>query len=334
MRYYSIEITNKDGSPATLQGTPLKFTSLMTGSQVTNLAALNIYVDIPVSSYNTPMGGAMLRIWGLPLKVLSQANNLNQKRIVVKGGMSPGLPLANPAQQGILVEATIQQAFGNWQGTSQTLDMYFIPSTGGMFAPRNIVLDWKKDTQLGVAIQNALQTAFKDEEYAVKAQITEKLVAYEDITGIYESVAQFNEKVIELSRGIIRNANYPGVRISLANKQFLVTDSTQLGASSAAPIKIAFQDYVGQPTWVGPQTISFKTAMRGDLTIGAYVKLPDQTSAFQFTTVGSQSQERQRSAFNGVYEIKSIRHLGEFRQRGGDNWVTVFEAFPKEVVTV
>ena len=334
MRYYEIQITEQNGSPATLQGLPLKFTSLMQGSQVTNLAALNVYVDVPVSSYNTPMGGAMIRIWGLPLKILSQANNLNKKRIVVKGGMSPGLPLANPSQQGILVEATIQQAFGNWQGTNQTLDMYVIPSTGGMFAPRNIVLEWKKDTQLGLAIQNALQTAFKDEKYTVKTQITEKLVAYEDITGIYESVAQFNEKVIELSRGIIRNANYPGVRISLANKQFLVTDSTQPGTSASNPTKIAFQDYIGQPTWIGPQTISFKTAMRGDITIGMYVKLPDQTSAFQFTTTGSQPQERQRSAFNGVYEIKSIRHLGEFRQRGGDNWVTVFEAFPKEVVTV
>jgi len=210
--------------------------------------------------------------------------------------------------------------------------MYVIPSTGGMFAPRNIVLDWKKDTQLAQAIKIALETAFKEEAYTVKTQITEKLVAYEDITGYFESVAQFNERIIEMSRSIIRNANYPGVRISLANKQFLVTDSTQ--NLLTVPKQIKFQDYVGQPTWLAPGEVTFKTAMRGDILVDQVVTLPKETSAFQFTTVGSQSQERQRSAFSGDYQIKSVRHLGEFRQRGGDNWVTVFVAYPKEKITL
>jgi hypothetical protein len=43
-------------------------------------------------------------------------------RIQVFGGMSKGLPLANAVQSGLLMDGTIQQAWGNWQGTEQNIN--------------------------------------------------------------------------------------------------------------------------------------------------------------------------------------------------------------------
>lgn len=340
MRFYRIEITEQDGSPITdVQGKQVgPFTSLMEFNAVTNLAALNVYLDLPVATYDAPMGGALVRIWGLPLYFISQASNFNGKRIVVYGGMSAGLPLANPAQQGLLVEATIQQSFGNWQGTNQTLDMYIRPSDGGQYAPRNIILNWKNNTKLADAIKFSLNDAFKTEingqGYKVSINISNDLVAYEDMVGAFQSVAQFAKKVKELSLDIIKTEGYSGVSIILVNKTFIVYDGTESLSTQVDPTEIEFKDFIGQPTWFQPGTIAFKTVMRGDINLGDYIKFPTQTSAYQLITSGSQAQARQRSAFTGVYQIQKIRHLGEFRQRGGDNWVTVFEATPESNISV
>lgn len=337
MRYYKIEITEQDGSPVIgVQGQPIgPFTSLMEFGRTTNLAALNVYLDLPVAAYDSPIStSGLVKIWGLPLAYISQASNLNGKRIVVYGGMSPGLPLADPSQQGILVTATIQQAFGNWQGTNQTLDMYIRPSEGGPLAPRNIIFDWKKDTPMAQAIQNALSTAFKKEGYKVNVNISPNLVAYENMAAPYQSVRQFAENMRQLSRDILTNDLYPGVRIMFSDGEFNVYDVDKAGAIAGNPAEIKFTDYIGQPTWLQFGVITFKTVMRGDIAVGDYVRLPSQSSFYQLTTVGSQSQERTRSAFSGVYQINSVRHLGEFRQRGGDNWVTVFEASPTTSISV
>lgn len=334
MRYYDIQITEQDGSPIVdAKGNPVgPFTSLMITGRTTNLAALNVYIDMPVTAYDSPLNTAgMVRIWGLPLYMISQATNLNGKKIVVKGGMSPGLPLANPAQQGILVTATIQQAFGNWQGVNQTLDMYVRGSEGGPLAPRNITLDWKKDTKMAMAIENALKTAYKEENYAVEVNISDNLVAYETIPGYYDSVRSFAQNMRSLSRDILKNDLYPGVQITFDDKTFYVYDVEKPGAIAGNPRFINFEDFVGQPTWYKPGIVTFKTVMRGDIQMGDYIKFPIQTSAYQFSTAGAQTQARQRPSFDGTFIIRSVRHLGEFRQKGGDNWVTVFEAWDPSI---
>lgn len=328
MRYYDIQITEQDGSPITdIKGNPIgPFTSLMVTGRTTNLAALNVYIDMPVAAYDSPINtSGLVRIWGLPLYFISQANNLNGKKIVVRGGMSPGLPLADPSQQGILVSATIQQAFGNWQGVNQTLDMYIRQSEGGPLAPKNITLDWKKDTKMAPAIENALKTAYPNYEISIK--ISDNLVAYQDFPGYYKSVREFAEIVRALSRDVLKNDLYPGVRIIFEDGTFYVYDVEKPGAITGNPKFINFEDFIGQPTWYEPGTVTFKTVMRGDIQMGDYIMFPIQTSAYQFSTAGAQTQARQRPSFNGVYQITSVRHMGEFRQKGGDNWVTVFQAY-------
>lgn len=328
MRYYDIQITEQDGSPITdIKGNPIgPFTSLMATGRTTNLAALNVYIDMPVAAYDSPINtSGLVRIWGLPLYFISQANNLNGKKIVVRGGMSAGLPLADPSQQGILVSATIQQAFGNWQGVNQTLDMYVRQSEGGPLAPKNISFDWKKDAKMAMAIEIALKTAYPN--YSVNIKISDNLVAYQDFPGIYKSVREFAEMTRALSRDILKNNLYPGVRIIFEDGTFYVYDVEKPGAIAGNPRFINFEDFIGQPTWYEPGVVTFKTVMRGDIQMGDYIMFPIQTSAYQFSTAGAQTQARQRSSFNGVYQITSVRHMGEFRQKGGDNWVTVFQAY-------
>ena len=106
MRFYRIEI---DGGSTV-------FTSYANGQNIQG--ALQVELDIPVAAMHSPdNAGAFVKIWGVPLSMISQANNLNFKGIKVYGGFQKGLPLANPKQSGFLVRGFISQSFGNWQGT-------------------------------------------------------------------------------------------------------------------------------------------------------------------------------------------------------------------------
>jgi hypothetical protein len=103
MRYYRIEI---DGGSTV-------FTSYENGQNIPG--ALQVELDIPVAAMHSPgNAGAFVKIWGVPLSMISQASNLNNKAIKVYGGFQKGLPLANPKQAGLLVQDYTYQSFGNW----------------------------------------------------------------------------------------------------------------------------------------------------------------------------------------------------------------------------
>ena len=92
---------------------------------------------------------------------------------------------------------------------------------------------------------------------------------------------------------------------------------------------MAFQDLIGQPTWIEAPFIQFKTMMRADLKVGDQVTLPKT-----LVTNSAQAQSsliNQQVAFQGKFQIQTIRHVGNFRQATGDAWVTVFDAFPLQV---
>ena len=88
-------------------------------------SALNVELDIPVSPGHLTVG-AFVRIWGIDRQTLLNARVFNRQSIQVFGGMQKGLPLANPNQQGLLVQGSIFPALGNWVGTDQTLDLYIV----------------------------------------------------------------------------------------------------------------------------------------------------------------------------------------------------------------
>lgn len=333
MRYYSIVITDPTNgnviTPASLRGVSpsATYTSFLNNATLT--AALNVEIDAPVYSFAKPSGAAYVRVWGISLQEISQSSDLNGKAIQVYAGMQKGLPLANPKQNGLIVQGYIFQAFGNWVGTDMTLDIVIVPSPTTN-APPNIVIDWKKGTPLSQAIASTLKTAFPDYKEPV-IDISPDLVLSSDEPGFYSNIATFAQYVKQVSLGIIQT-NYAGVDIILKEKTFVVYD----GTNEASPTQIKFQDMIGQPTWIGPSAVSVKFVMRADLAVGGFLKFPNWPKANIPVFATSQTVSpltNENLTFQGTFKITSVHHLGNFRQPDASSWVTVVEATAPPVST-
>ncbi|WP_343743379.1 hypothetical protein [Herbaspirillum huttiense] len=308
MRYYDILITDPNTGSTVRQ-----YTSYKNGKSDPN--ALLVEMDLPVAPFNTPYGNAFVRVWGITRNDISQATDLNGKRIAVSGGMQKGLPLANPAQSGVLVQGVIQQAFGNWIGVDMTLDIVISTGTGSSLAPRNIVLDWKAGTPLSQAIASMLSAAFPG--YQQQINIDSRLILASDDPGYYESMEQFAAYINGLSKSII-GGTYGGVSIYLREKTFFVYDAPD----STKPHQLQYQDMIGQPTWKNPGQIQVTLVMRADLSINDYVKLPPSIIT---TTATALPAYRKKSIFDGAYQVAAIRHVGNSRQPDKESWVTVID---------
>lgn len=321
MRYYRIDlsdpVTKQPIRPRSFGGFGL--TSKLPNGQ-TNPAALNIELDIPVAAYAQPGGGAFVRIWGLGLQDIVAAADLNDKLISIYGGMAAGLPLANPAQAGLLVQGQIFQAFGNWIGTDQTVDLLLLPSTGTVDAPKNIVLNWTAGQSMAAALDVTLLTAFPEAQRIIT--ISPRLVLAHDEVGYYASLTQLAQRIEALSKEIITDTNYKGVRISYDGVTLTVNDATD----SAPKVKaISFQDLVGQPTWIAPQVIQATCVMRGDIRPFDVVSLPPSLAT---TTQQSMLRFQDKTTFSGTYWVAEMHHFGNYRQAEASSWVTVLNLIP------
>ena len=313
MRYYAIKIFETDAGP---NAQPIQeFSSAPGGVYQPN--ALDIEMDIPVTYFATPMGGAFVRIWGIDIKLLSQAANYNGKTIQVFGGMQKGLPLANPRQNGLLASGTIQQAFGNWVGNEMTLDLVFTAGNTKTGENINGTIDWKKGTPLSDAIDNTLRTAFPD--YQREINISPNLKLTVDQPGFYGSMLQFARYINEVSLSILPGANYRGVQILLKERKFIVTDGTK----KTSPKTIEYTDLIGQITWLTVASVSIMTVMRADIQSGDFVTLPPFLG---ITTPASFSRQRLAQTFKGTWQVNSCRHTGRSRFAGATSWITVIEA--------
>jgi hypothetical protein len=341
MRFYDITITPKTG--------PEYHFKTLGDDGLFNPGALNIEIDATVGFGGSPMGApsvGLLRLWGVPLVKMegypgiSQASDLNGGHILMKAGMSKGLPLtvSEVDQQGVVLRGAIWQAFGNWIGTDMTIDLNAYldgaePVQEGYGAVQeavNLNFTWHKGQKLADAINTTLTNAYPDLS-APSINISDNLVAPQEDPGTTMDLTTFRQKIRERTISMLgkNNDTYPGVRIALsqAKNQFIVTDSTK---PSAARV-LAFQDLIGQPTWIGFNQLQFTTVMRADLDIDDVVKFP-KLQATQ--TAAEQSfQAKDKSAFDGTFFIKQIRHVGNFRAPDARAWVTVFDAFPMKSVT-
>ena len=316
MRYYEISIDN---------GAYL-YTSLVNGQTDPN--ALNVELDISVVGAGTPSQGAYVRIWGVGLQMISQARNLLNKTITVKGGMAHGLPLANPAQAGLLASGIITKPFGNWIGVDQTIDLMFNASaaTNGKTGPNgstgsnHIALNWKKGVHVAGPLQQALAAAFPGVK--IKMNLSKQVVAPQDQVAFFANVEQLSHYLARFSQQVV-GGSYQGVSIIMQGGGISVSDGPQSGAGV-----ISYTDLIGQPTWIGPATIQFKTVMRADISVLQKVTLP---KTFVNTSEGggaTNGNSVQQLAFQGSFQIISVRHVGNFRQPSGESWVSVFEANP------
>ena len=184
----------------------------------------------------------------------------------------------------------------------------------------NLTLNWTAGTSLADAIKTTLQTAFPG--YTASVLIDPNLKLANDEPGFYSNVAQFAEYVKRISTDVIGTAGYQGVDIILKQNVFSVVD----GTTPTTPVTIAFQDLVGQVTWQGPGSVQVECVMRGALDVGDYVKLPP--AEIVTTTAASYSQYRDASVLQGTFRIKSVRHVGHFRQPDGESWMTVYDCYP------
>ena len=270
MRRYSIQI---DGGPT--------YDSQTNGQN--NPGALLVELDIPVVSYDLPIGAALVRVWGVPLSTISQASNLKNKNIKVFGGFGPGLPLANPSQYGLLLQGYTFQSYGNWVNEAQTLDLLVLagsaPSSNNP-TPANLSLNWPAGMSMSDAIKNVLTTAYPN--YTVNINISPNLKFSGDLPGYYQNLTQFSQFIKTTSKSILNDPNYQGVSITLQGTTFTVFDGTQQSSggssggagTSSNPKQVNFTDLIGQPTWINAPLIQFKTAMRADFKVGDTVKLP------------------------------------------------------------
>ena len=314
MRYYSVEI---DGGP-TYRSHP--------GGQI-DPGALNVEFDIPVGPGASPVGSGLVRVWGIGLQDIAQAKNLSNKAIKVFGGMKPGLPLATiqAPEAGLLVQGQIYPAFGNWVATDMTLDLVIIPGTTGWEGnPANLVVQHKTGDKLGDVVKKTLSTAYPKLTPSIK--VSDSLVLDHDGFGVYQSFEQFADIVRKMSLsimnagGFFQTGTYPGVNMVQAGDSINVYDGTQKSETKT----VNFYDLLGQPTWIGVNSIQFKTVMRGDIAIGDTITMPPTIAT---TTAQSNPQLRDNSQFQGTFQVKQVRHIGNFRQPDGMSWNTTFDAF-------
>lgn len=337
MRRYEITITDQDGNPKIIKGKGgvhiFNGTFTSTDDLGRNIpGALNIELDVPVSVCNSPLGGASLRVYGVGLPLISQAADFNPSidrktycNIEIKCGMSKGLPLSNPQQYGTILRSRIEQAFGNWQGTSQEIDFIMVQPTGTIENPLNFSFNCPNNGFLGDAIKDTLKNVFKTSE--IKINISDRLIAPEDIVASYSTLDQFSEYINDRSRSIFNDANYKGIQIAFLDNVISVYDFTQQPKES--PLQINFQDLIGQPTWISPYTLAFSTPMRYDIRVASQVIMPSETVQGEnrgliLTTPYSQSQYKETVNFTGVFNVVMVRHMGIFRQGTANSWVTVF----------
>jgi hypothetical protein len=319
VRYYDIQLF-KPGSSAVFK----EWTSFpqVGASKQADPGALNVLIDAYVNALAQPQSLGSIQLWGISLQDVAQANNFTNCNINVYAGFQAGLPLNNPSQAGLILSGYVFQSFANWQGTDMTLD--FVIATQGNVASQNtnVALSWAAGTPLAEALTATLKTALPNIKPNI--QINSNLVLAHDESGVYPSLVSFAQALKPITQDAI-GGTYPGVDIVLTPDSISVYD----GTTQTAPKQIAFQDLMGQPTWIDNQTIQFVSPMRSDLHLSDYIKMPQGLLGVPgavVTTASSQPQARQQSVFNGTFMVSLVHQLGNFRQADGQSWVTITNA--------
>jgi hypothetical protein len=339
LRYYDLSISNpQTGGIYKLTPNALNFVESPGGSTFTSYAngktlpgALNVEFDIPAAPFNTPQGAAIIRVWGIGLPMIGQASSLNGVNLTLSAGMKKGLPLANrsPSQNGLILQASVYQAFGNWQGTNQTLDMICYPLAAQ--AKQDILLNWPAGMPLSTALTNTFTQAFGKYQMTPKVTIA-NLTQTSDGSGHYDTLSQLADYIAERST-IIGQANYgedySGVLITIAGNTIYAFDSQQ----ARTPIALNFTDLIGQPTWIEPGVINFKTVLRADLAIGSQILFPTRgiVAPYVLTSVNAAvpgAAAASKTVFQGAFEIREVHHFANYRQPEADAWNTTFSAVP------
>ena len=313
MRLYSLAVVD----PATGKAA---FTAGSYPGGVYDPGALNVMFDVYTYQFAQPKGGSSLTVEGVSPTILTNAQNFakpgKQYLIELRGGMGAGLPLANPAQAGVLFQGAIYQSFGNWLGTEINLNLVFYASSVFAASP-NLVLNWTAGMPLAQALTNALTTAYPSAK--IKMQIGSYVLAHDE-KAFHGTMEQFAAHIAEITGD--------AVQITSNGDTILVYD----GSYKPGTIQIQFTDFVGQPTWVESNIIQIALVMRADISVGSIVLLPTQLISqpgfVQTTAASLPSMNNYQIAIKGKFSVISVRQIGNLRQPDGQAWCTVINAVP------
>lgn len=317
MRYFDIKINDTKGNLLKRYTSQDSFNNY-------NSSCPMIEFDIQKSGLSTPIGASLIRVWGVSVTDIRQAQtSLFNLPITMDAGMSKGLPLANPAQAGRVLDGVITNPFGNWQGTELSLDLLITANIGSIASPKNITLAWNKGIKLSVALYFCLKTAFPDSKITIN--ISDALVASTTNTGFFSSLTQLASKLNDVSKTMIKTSGYAGVEITQRTGEIIVYDGAVTGSESAAKtITLAFSDMIGQPTWIEAAKIMVKLVLRADINIGDYIIFPK--GAIASNTTSAYAAYRSESAFQGKFMVTACRLLGNSRQPDANSWCANIEA--------
>ena len=330
MRYYEIVITPVPDAKGNTP--PALIYSTMNGV-FENSGALRVDLDIYQSPFHQPTQSGALKIYGVDFFDLSQATNLNPDysqtpptlaSIQISVGMSTGLPFANASQKGLIINGSILQAFGNWQGNLVTLDLIVTSATFNPNINVNLSWNWAKQYQ---TMENAIRTTLGNAYPTIpiaspEGSLNPNLVSTELQAGKYDGLYQFSDYVNKQSQQIINQPDYFGVFISPSPLGFVLADGTVPPEKTTV---INYTDIIGNLTWIDLYTIQAKLVMRSDLNIGDNITFP-LTSPVVNVAASTYPQLRNNISFQGTFNIQQIHHLGSSRQASGNDWVTVVNA--------
>jgi hypothetical protein len=309
-RFYSITITPQGAS------TPLRTWTSHPGN-IYDPAALQVEWDALVGPYGTPTGASTITIRGVPLQDLTQPQQFAGMTLELQAGMRAGLPLVNPAQAGTILKGNIFQAFGNWEGVDQRLDFVVIPGNYTIANPGNFLLDWVAGMQLSDALKQTFSVAYPG--MPVDMNISPDLTQDRDDVHVCGTLDQLAQTVGDITEGIFDNR----VTIGIQAGRIVVFDQTY----KSSPIQLAFTDFVGQPTWIGVNTIQVKMVARADLRMGGIVRMPQglqNLPGFVSTTASAYpSSIKYQTTFQNNFIVQELRQVGNFRAADATQWVTI-----------
>lgn len=291
-----------------------------------NPAAQDIEFDFQIADYAALTNIYVLTIHGVALADLTQANQFAGMQIEIRGGMKAGLPLANPKQAGTLATATVFQAYGNWEGIDQRLDLVIAPSPYTLSAPGNIVLNWKSGQPLSQALQNALSVAYPN--IPISITISDQLVQNHDEPHMSSTLEDLAQMIMEITKGNFLGDNYGGVRITLQNGRLFIWDDT----FTPPIVQMSFNDFIGQPTWIADNVMICKTVMRADIQVGSLITMPQGLQNLPglvgTTQQSNPSSHKYQTSFQGGFQVTEIRHIGAYRTPDGSSWSTILKCTP------
>jgi hypothetical protein len=310
-----------------------QFISVVNGQNDPGALDIEFDINLPVGN-SGGTSSAWIKIRGIPFSMIAQSSQFNKCKLEMWAGYTNGLPLANlqVPHQGLILSGMIWPALGNWILNDLSLEFFVTPGdpggVGGPTNPKNIVHNIPANQPFSTGLKNALQTAFPNS--TVNVNISDKLkLAYNDY-GFYQSIEQYADYIKTLSHDLLgtpQTTGYGGVRIYSQGNIITAKDNTKSGNA----IALQFEDFVGQPTWIGANKISVKTLLRGDISPPSGETVQITLPANTLATVASPDQAKigQNNnvlAFQGTWTVTGVRHIGKFRSPSMDSWVTVIEA--------